>query len=102
MRSPAKFLLSPEVTVTLLWSPVANNSLFTSDDVSSLLSASRMNDAEKYVGHLVLPEGELYLVPRVIAGGSELKQLGRFVLLLSEHCLLLILRQVWCVAFFPL
>ena len=36
MRSPEMFLLSPELTVTLLCSPVANKSLLTSDLASSM------------------------------------------------------------------
>ena len=47
------------------------------------------NCAENHVGDLVLPECELHFIPRVAAGGSELKQLDCFVLLLCEHCLLL-------------
>ncbi len=35
MSKPDKFLLSPAFNVALLWSPVANKSLFTSVEVSS-------------------------------------------------------------------
>ncbi len=38
-----------------------------------VLLECQSNDAENHVGHLVLPEGELNLIPRIAAGGSELK-----------------------------
>jgi hypothetical protein len=75
------FLLSPELTVTLLCSPVEDTSLLTSV-FESTFNASLMVLKTMFVIHLMLPKVELHIVPWVTGGYSELKQLGCLVLLL--------------------
>jgi hypothetical protein len=56
-------------------------------DVSGGIFLQRKpDDAENHVGHLVLPEGELHLIPRVVTLRIELEQLRRFAPPISAGC----------------
>ncbi len=98
-EKPRNIPLVPELTVTLLCSPVANKSLLTSDLASSL-SASLIELKTMFVTLCFQKLNCNSSHGLLVDCGSELKQFGCFVLLLSQHYLLL-LRQMRSVLLFP-